>query len=651
MMSDSNFTKLSKAYDETKKVTLEGKKLDKIRREAAENPEQFWAEQAKNLVWFKEWTNVLDWNRPFAKWFVGGTLNASVNCIDRHINSDVKNKVAIIWEGESGETRSFTYYQLYRSINKFASALKNLGVKKGDRVTIYLPMVPELPIAMLACSRIGAIHTVVFSGFSAQALSDRIYDSKSKIIITADGGFRRGKVLELKRVVDDASSSMPFIENIIVLKRAGNNIQMGSKDLWWHDGIEGTKSYCEPEIVDSTHPLYILYTSGTTGKPKGVLHSTAGYLTHLYATAKWVFDFKNQDIFFCTADIGWVTGHSYIVYAPLMHGVTEIIYEGAPDYPKPDRYWEIIEKHGATILYTTPTALRMYMKHGNAIPNSFDLSSLRLLGTVGEPINPEVWLWYFKTIGKENCPIVDTWWQTETGGIMVSTCTGIETVSMKPGSATYPIPGIDAVIVDENGKPIAPGKKGYLMITRPWPGMLMTLWGDDQKYQNTYWEKFPNVYYAGDYALSDDDGYFWFLGRADDVLKVAGHRLGTVELESAFVSHKAVAEAAVTSKADQKKGESIIAFLVLRAGFSASDLLREELVNHIRTSLGPIASPDEVYFVNKLPKTRSGKIMRRLLKSISAGSAIGDITSLEDDTSVQEIRQAYIDLHKEVNAS
>ena len=651
MMSDSNFTKLSKEYEEAEKVTVEGKKINKVKAQAAENPEKFWAEQAKNLVWFRQWNNILEWNHPFARWFVGGELNASINCLDRHINSDEKNKVAIMWEGESGEHRSFTYYQLYRSVNKFANALRNLGIKKGDRITIYLPMVPELPIAMLACSRIGAIHSVVFSGFSAQALSDRIYDSKSKIIITADGGFRRGKVLELKRIVDDASSSMPFIENIIVLKRAENNIQMGSKDLWWHDVIEGTKSYCEPEIVSSTHPLYILYTSGTTGKPKGVLHSTGGYLTHLYATAKWVFDFKKQDIFFCTADIGWVTGHSYVVYAPLMHGVTEIIYEGAPDYPKPDRYWEIIEKYGATILYTTPTALRMYMKYGNSIPNSFDLSSLHLLGTVGEPINPEVWMWYFKTIGKENCPIIDTWWQTETGGIIVSACNGIEAIPMKPGSASIPVPGIDAAIVDENGKPVANGIKGYMVIRKPWPGMLMTLWGDDQKYQNTYWEKFPNVYYAGDYALSDDDGYFWFLGRADDVLKVAGHRLGTVELESAFVSHKAVAEAAVTSKADQKKGESIIAFLVLRAGFSASDLLREELVNHIRTSLGPIASPDEVYFVNKLPKTRSGKIMRRLLKSISAGSAIGDITSLEDDTSVQEIRQAYINLRKEVNTS
>lgn len=646
-MSNPNFSELSKEYYEIGKVTLEGKKLAKLRRQAAENPEQFWTEQAKNLVWFKEWKNVLDWNRPFAKWFVGGMLNASVNCLDRHINSDAKNKAAIIWEGENGETRLFTYYQLYRAVNKFANALKNLGVKKGDRVTIYLPMIPELPIAMLACSRIGAVHIVVFSGFSTQALSDRINDSKSKVIITADGGFRRGKLVELKRVVDETVPFTPSIEHTVVLKRASNDIKMSTKDVWWHEIMENTLQYCEPEIVDSTHPLYILYTSGTTGKPKGVLHSTGGYLTYLYATAKWVFDFRNEDIFFCTADIGWVTGHSYIVYAPLMHGVTGIMYEGSPDYPKPDRYWSIVEKYGATILYTTPTALRMYMKYGNAIPNSFDLSSLRLLGTVGEPINPEVWMWYFKTIGKENCPIIDTWWQTETGGIIIGACTGIENIAMKPGSGTFPLPGIDACIVDENGKPVSPDRKGYLVIRRPWPGILMTIWGDDEKYQNTYWKKFENAYYAGDYAFSDNEGYFWLLGRSDDVLKVSGHRLGTMELESAFVSHKAIAEAAVTSRPDQKKGESIIGFLVLRTEFSESDHLRRELTDHIRTVVGPIASPDEIYFVNKLPKTRSGKIMRRLLKSIANGAAtIGDVSTLEDGTSIEEIRQVYNDLHK-----
>jgi acetyl-CoA synthetase len=508
-------------------------------------------------------------------------------------------------------------------------------------------MVPELPIAMLACSRIGAVHIVVFSGFSTQALSDRINDSKSKVIITADGGFRRGKLVELKRVVDETVPFTPSIEHTVVLKRASNDIKMSTKDVWWHEIMENTLQYCEPEIVDSTHPLYILYTSGTTGKPKGVLHSTGGYLTYLYATAKWVFDFRKEDIFFCTADIGWVTGHSYIVYAPLMHGITEIMYEGSPDYPKPDRFWSIVEKHGATILYTTPTALRMYMKYGNVIPDSFDLSTLRLLGTVGEPINPEVWKWYFKTIGKENCPIVDTWWQTETGGIMISACTGIESIPMKPGSGTFPLPGIDAGIVDENGKPVSPDRKGYLVIRGPWPGMLMTIWGDDEKYQNTYWKKFENAYYAGDYAFSDNEGYFWLLGRSDDVLKVSGHRLGTMELESAFVSHKAIAEAAVTSRPDQKKGESIIGFLVLRTEFSESDQLRRELIDHIRTEVGPIASPDEIYFVNKLPKTRSGKIMRRLLKSIANGAAtIGDVSTLEDGTSIEEIRQAYNDLHK-----
>ena len=653
----SDFSGLSKVYEESGKVriSLEGKKFNKIRKYAEEQPEQFWAEQAKNLVWFKEWNKVLDWSDPpFAKWFVGGKLNACVNCLDRHLaydNNNLKNKAAIIWEGENGENKTFTYYQLYRSVNIFANALKNIGVKKDDRVTIYLPMVPELPIAMLSCARVGAIHNVIFSGFSSQALVDRINDSKSKIIITADGSYRRGKLLELKRTVDEAIANAPSVEHVVVLKRVSNNVRVGSKDLWWHDIIENASQYCEPEVVDSSHPLYILYTSGTTGKPKGVVHSTGGYLTYLNATSKWVFNFRKDDIYFCTADVGWVTGHSYIVYAPLMHGITQIMYEGAPDYPKPDRYWKIIEKHGATILYTTPTALRMYMRFGDAIPNSFDLSSLRLLGTVGEPINPEVWMWYFKTIGKENCPIIDTWWQTETGGIMISACTGIEeTIPMKPGSATFPLPGIYLDVVDENGSSVAADRKGYLVIRKPWPGILMTLWQDDEKYRNTYWKKFDNVYYAGDYALSDSSGYIWLLGRADDVLKIAGHRLGTMELESAFVSHKSIAEAAVTSMPDEKKGESIIAFVVLRTGFSVSDNLRRELVDYIRNAVGSIATPKEIYFVNKLPKTRSGKIMRRLLKSIANGATeIGDVTTVEDGTSLDEVRQAYNEMHKTPN--
>jgi len=654
-MTNQHFINLSTIYEQNEKlkISFEGKKLNKIKSQALENPEQFWGEQAKSLVWFKQWDKVLDSSHaPFYRWFVGGKLNASVNCLDRHIDSDLKNKIAIIWEAENGESRSFTYSQLYRSVNKFASALKNLGVKKGDRVTIYLPMVSELPIAMLACARIGAIHTVLFSGFSGQALIDRVNDSNSKVVITADGGFRRGKLIELKKVVDEVIPFSSSIEHVVVLKRASNDIKMSHTDVWWHDIIKDALAYCEPEMIESTHPLYILYTSGTTGKPKGVVHSTGGYLTYLNSTARWVFDFTAKDILFCTADIGWVTGHSYTVYGPLMHGATQIIYEGTPDYPKPDRYWDIVEKHGATILYTTPTALRMYIKFGDRIPNSFDLSSLRLLGTAGEPINPEVWMWYFKTIGKENCPIVDTWWQTETGSVMISGCTGIETVPMKPGSGTFSLPGIDAVVVDENGKPADPDKKGYLVIRKPWPGMLMTLWKDEEKYQNAYWRKFDNIYFTGDYALCDVDGYLWLLGRSDDVLKIAGHRLGTVELESAFVSHPAIAEAAVTSRPDDKKGESIIGFVVLRTDFvSISDQqLRNELVNHIRDRVGPIATPEEIYFVNKLPKTRSGKIMRRLLKSISNGSStsIGDVSTLEDGTSLEEVRQVYYDLHKSI---
>jgi acetyl-CoA synthetase len=656
MSTDLKSNEVSNIYEDISraKISLQGKKYNMLRKNALEDPELFWDQQAKNLVWFKYWDRTLTWDPPFAKWFVGGSLNASVNCIDRHVDSQFKNKAAIIWQGENEkETRTITYYQLYKDVNIFANALKSLGVKKGDRVIIYLPMVPEVTIAMLACARIGATHIVVFSGFSAKAIADRANDSESKIIITADGGYRRGKIIELKKIVDEAALSIPSLEKVIVLKRASNDIKMtNNRDVWWHDIVQNEQEqYCKPEILDSAHPLFILYTSGTTGKPKGVLHSTGGYLTHLYTTAKLVFDFRPTDIFFSTADVGWVTGHSYTVYGTLMHGITEIMYEGTPDYPTPDRYWAIVEKHGATILYTTPTALRMYIKYGDNIPMSFDLSSLRLLGTVGESINPDVWQWYFKTIGKENCPIIDTWWQTETGGIILSACTGIndDTIPMKPGSATFPIPGVDMVVVDEYGKVVDANKKGYLMIKNPWPGMLMTLWKNDKKYQDVYWNKFKGMYYTGDYALMDEDGYFWLLGRSDDVLKVAGHRLSTMELESTFVSHKAVAEAAVTGRLDQKKGESVIAFLVLRSEYPPTEELRKALTDHIRKTIGPIAAPEGIYFVSKLPKTRSGKIMRRLLKSIAnKEDSIGDLTTLEDNTSVEEVKQVFNKLKSEI---
>ena len=629
------------------KITLEKNKFQAKRAQSLQNIETFWAEQSENLVWNRHWNKTLEWNPPFAKWFVGGLLNASINCLDKHINSEIKNKAAIIWEGENGENITITYYQLYQKVNQFSNALKNLGIRKGDRVTIYLPMIPELPIAILACSRIGAIHNVVFSGFSSTALIDRINDAKSKIIITADGGFRRGKIIELKKIVDEALINTPSIQKVVVVRRTGKHIEMTNKDLWWGDIIHNQSNYCKPELVESTHPLFILYTSGTTGKPKGVVHSTGGYLTHIYSTAKWVFDFNQQDIFFCSADIGWVTGHSYIVYAPLMHGVTEILFEGTPDYPQPDRYWSLVEKHGITILYTTPTALRMYRKYGNKIPNSFNLSTLRLLGTVGESIDPEVWMWYFTTIGKEKCPIVDTWWQTETGGIMISHCTGIDIMPMKPGSAMFPVPGVDLAIVNDEGNTFLQNQKGYLVIKKPWPGMLMTLWEDEEKYKKNYWKFHKDYYYyfAGDYAIMDNDFYFWLLGRSDDVIKISGHRMGTIELESTFISHMSVSEAAVTSKPDNIKGEAIVAFLVLKKDCVESDQLRKEIIEHIRKNIGAIAIPNEIYFVNKLPKTRSGKIMRRLLKSIASGLTIGDTTTLEDETSIEEIQKIYNELN------
>lgn len=625
-----------------------GNNNSEIRKSAASDFISFWEEQAKNLSWFSRWDKTLEWNPPFGRWFIGGTLNASYNALDIHQKKKA-DKSAIIWEGENGDSRILTYKELLSEVNKLSNALKSLGLEKGDRVTIYLPMVPELPISMLACSRIGATHTVVFSGFSSAALKDRIDDSKSKIIITADGGFRRGTIVKLKEIVDEAIKGLDFVQNVIILKRVKTEITKNKKDKLWDELMENSSTQCEPEKLDSNHPLYILYTSGTTGKPKGVLHGTGGYLTHLYSTFKWAFDIKDSDIFFCTADIGWVTGHSYVVYAPLLHGATEVMYEGAPDFPDNSRMWSIIQKYKITIFYTTPTALRMFMRYGDTIPNSFDLSSLRLLGTVGEPINPEVWKWYFKTIGKEKCPIVDTWWQTETGGMILSPLPGLETIPLKPGSATLPIPGTDLAVVDENGKEVAAKTKGYLVIRKPWPGMLLTLWEDDEKYASVYWSKFKNMYYPGDYAIKDQDGYFWILGRADDVLKVAGHRIGTAELESSIVSHSDVAEAAVCGIPHDIKGEVIIAFVVLKQGVNKNkETLKKEITGVVRNGLGSIATPEELHFVSKLPKTRSGKIMRRLLKSIAKNDKIGDISTLEDGAAVSEVQLAFDELKSSI---
>ena len=617
----------------------------KTRKTADSDFVSFWNEQAKNLSWFSSWSQTLDWQIPYAKWFVGGTINACHNTLDVH-QSTKSDKTAIFWEGENGDSRVITYGDLFIEVKKFSNVLKSLDVKKGDRVTIYLPMVPELPIAMLACARIGAIHTVVFSGFSAASIKDRIVDSKSKIVITADGGYRRGKIVKLKEVIDEAIKDIDFVKHVVVLERTKNKISLTSKDKLWNNLMNDASDSCVAEKLDSTHPLYILYTSGTTGKPKGVLHGTGGYLTHLYSTFKWAFDIKDSDVFFCTADIGWVTGHSYVVYAPLLHGATQVMYEGAPDYPDASRIWDVLQKYKVSIFYTTPTALRMFMKFGDDIPNSFDLSSLRLLGTVGEPINPEVWKWYFTTIGKQKCPIIDTWWQTETGGMMISSLPGLETLPLKPGSGTLPIPGVDIGIVDENGLDVPPNTKGYLVIKNPWPGMLLTLWGDDKKYENVYWSKYKKYYYSGDYAKKDDDDYIWLLGRSDDVLKVAGHRIGTAELESCIVTHNDVVESAVCGIPDDIKGEVIIAFVILKNGITPSDKLEKEISHKIRNDIGTIATPAQIYFVSKLPKTRSGKIMRRLLKAIANNETIGDTSTLEDSTAVTEVKSVFDEIQK-----
>jgi len=601
--------------------------LDELLKRA-EDHEWYWSEMAKELDWFKPWERVLEWNIPFAQWFVGGKTNIAHNALDRHIKTKIKDKVAYIFEGEPGEVERWTYLDLYKEVNRLANVLKRFGVKKGDRVTIYLPMIPQLPVAMLACAKIGAIHSVVFSGFSSASLKDRILDSESKVLITADGGFRRGKIVPLKQNADEILKECPSVKKVIVFQRTKNEIKMEKgRDFLWSEVVAQESNECPTEVMDSEDILYLLYTSGTTGKPKGVVHVHGGYAVGTHATLKYVFDIKDSDIWWCAADIGWVTGHSYIVYAPLMLGATSILYEGAPDYPDPGRWWRIIEREKVTILYTSPTAIRMHMRYGEKWAEKYDLSSLRLLGSVGEPINPEAWRWYYKNIGKERCPIMDTWWQTETGTFIIAP---LPITPLKPGSATKPLPGFGATVYNSEGKPIKPKENGLAVLTKPWPAMLRTLYKDPERYKQVYWSRFPNVYLTGDSATIDEDGYFWFRGRADEVLNVAGHRLGTAEVESALVAHPAVAEAAVIGVPHEVKGDVPKAYVVLKVGFTPSEELAKELKEWVAKEIGPIARPEEIEFRDKLPKTRSGKIMRRLLKAQALGLPIGDTSTLEE---------------------
>jgi len=606
---------------------------------ALADPEKFWAGIASELHWYKPWHTVLEWEYPFAKWFIGGKTNVSYNCLDRHLTTWRKNKIAILWEGEPGDVRALSYQMLHREVCRFANVLKSLGVQKGDRATIYMGMVPELAIALLACARIGVAHNVVFGGFSAEALRDRINDSKSRVLITADGGHRRGTIVPLKKNVDDALVGSPSIEKVIVYKRTGEAVpMMQGRDVWWHEMMDVASDVCEAEPLDAEHPLFMLYTSGTTGKPKGVVHTTGGYMTQTYATAKWVFDLKEDDTYFCTADIGWVTGHSYIVYGPLMNGATSLMYEGAPNFPTPDRFWSIIERYKVSIFYTAPTAIRAFTRWGDEWPAKHDMSSLRLLGTVGEPINPEAWMWYRKHIGGDRCPIVDTWWQTETGAMMIAPVPGA--VPAKPGSATRALPGIDVDVVDREGKSVGANEGGFLVIRRPWPAMMRTIYGDPERYKKQYFSEIPNVYFTGDGARRDEDGYFWIMGRIDDVINVSGHRIGTMEVESALVSHETVAEAAVVGRPDELKGQGIVAFVSLAAGHSPHHGLKDELKLHVGKAIGSFAKPDEIRFTDALPKTRSGKIMRRLLRDLASGSkTVGDTTTLEDYTVLAKLRE------------
>ena len=609
-------------------------------RESIEDPGKFWAEEASELHWQKKWHTVLNWCEPFAEWFVGGELNLSENCLDRHLSSARRNKAAIIFEGEPGDKRTITYQQLHREVCRFANVLKRNNIKKGDRVLIYMPMIPEAAIAMLACARIGAVHSVVFGGFSSEAIRDRIADSGSKAVITADGGYRRGAIIPLKHNVDEALSRGPHpVERVIVFRRAFNNIHIEQgRDVWWHRELEYVDAKCPAEPLDAEHPLFILYTSGSTGKPKGILHTTGGYLVGVYSTAKYVFDLREEDVFWCTADVGWVTGHSYVVYGALANGATTLMYEGAPNWPENDRFWKIVEDYAVTILYTAPTAIRAFIKWGDQWPARHDLSSLRLLGSVGEPINPEAWMWYHQVIGGGRCPIVDTWWQTETGGILISPLPGA--IPTKPGTATLPFFGIDAAIVDDEGNEVPPNVGGKLVIRKPWPSMLRTIYGDDARYTQAYWSQIPGVYIAGDGARRDKDGYFWIVGRIDDVLNVSGHRLGTSEIESALVSHHAVAEAAAVGRPDEVKGQAVVVFVTVKGGVRADEALRDELRIHVTKAIGAIARPDEIRFAEALPKTRSGKIMRRLLKELAGGAIniTGDTTTLEDFSILAKLR-------------
>jgi acetyl-CoA synthetase len=608
-----------------------------IYQDAAKNPVKFWEGWAKRLDWFKPWRKALEWKAPNAKWFVGGKLNVSYNCLDRHVTTARRTKAALIWEGEPGDTRTLTYWDLYREVNRFAAALKQHGVKRGDRVTIYMPMVPEAAIAMLACTRIGAPHSVIFGGFAPDAVRDRIHDAESTVVLTADGGYRRGAVVPLKLNVDAALKECPGVKTVVVLKRTGQDVPMVSgRDVWWTDFVKDAPAHCPPEKMDAEDMLYLLYTSGSTGKPKGIQHTTGGYLTGVYATTNWVFDLKDTDTYWCTADIGWVTGHSYVVYGPLANGATTVMYEGTPDFPDKDRFWRIIERHGITICYTAPTAIRTFMRWGDQYPNRCDLSTLRLLGSVGEPINPEAWVWYWKVIGGGRCPVVDTWWQTETGHILITPLPGITV--LKPGSATKAFPGIEARVVNDKGEP---AKAGYLVLTKPWPGMLRGIYRDPQRFQAQYWSRYPGIYFTGDGAKQDEDGYFWLLGRVDDVMNVSGHRVSTMEVESALVDHPKVAEAAVIGRPHEIKGQAIAAFVTIKDGHQGSKELMDELKGHVTKKIGALARPDDLIFAADLPKTRSGKIMRRLLRDIAEGKALGDTTTLADPTVVARLKDQY----------